>query len=865
MSAQACACGTCANCTAAAGRTPDRAFTFRHSQVRGRMLRSIAGTEVAGLRPLAALGTRALDDPTIALIDAHAASLHLLAWNCERLGEDATITRSEDRDALVALSRLLGYEPRPALSATTTLAFTLDDFPGSPGTATIPAGTKVASMPAQDELPQTFETDVAIEARAEWNAILPLQQHATKADATSAWVKGVEVAVKPGDHLLSRSGQTCRLAMVTAIERVPETGKERTRIEFVGLRDIQTGTGVEPPAAGTVVILGQRAAPFGATAPDADLMPADSAATENTGDGREWKDFIVGAPTDPAHQVDLDAVYADALDGRWTVFVAQFLTGSGDKWRTKHTKREQKSLARLGSITASTELSRADFGMAAKITRMEVSGIPLDAPDTRTERERAERERELGPGFDEKSDDTFTGYVRETTIYIETGRAELFEFIIDRPLPADPSLLDVVGTVDLPAGRKVLLAGEAWAGAADVAGNPAAEIAEVARVEAIGGGTRLHFRRPVATRFRSATLVVNGNCAPASHGETLPGDPEILGSSSGNAAAPRFTLARGPLAYVPADNPRGYAPALEVRVNDRRYDEVPMLYGQPAAARTYTVRQVAGKSEVQFASRLPRGTYNVTARYRTGGGTAGLLGAGRLTSLVSPVLGVSAATNPLATEGGSDAVTIDQLREAAPRYVRTLVGVVSLADFEAFASDYRGVGKAMASELHDGMRALVVLTVADSAMAPPPAGSDILTDLADALAGSAVPGRKVIVQGYSDYLAVLEIKLASDSALQREKVEAAVRAALAARFGRAARPFARDLHTSELLAVIQEVPGVRAALVSQWQRALAEPFTPQTGAGEETRRLRCPGVALDSLAGLLSVDPDHVAFKELDA
>jgi predicted phage baseplate assembly protein len=359
--------------------------------------------------------------------------------------------------------------------------------------------------------------------------------------------------------------------------------------------------------------------------------------------------------------------------------------------------------------------------------------------------------------------------------------------------------------------------------------------------------------------------VVNGNCAPASHGETLPGDPEIIGSSSGNVAAPRFTLARGPLAYVPADNPRGYAPALEVRVNERRYDEVPMLYGQPAAARTYTVRQVAGKSEVQFASRLPRGTYNVTARYRTGGGTAGLLGAGRLTSLISPVLGVGSATNPLATEGGSDAVTIDQLREAAPRYVRTLDRVVSLSDFEAFASDYRGIGKAMASELHDGMRALVLLTVADSAMGPPPAGSDILTDLADALATSAVPGRKVIVQGFADYVAVLEVKLASDSALPRERVEAAVRAALAARFGREEREFGRDLHMSELLAVIQEVPGVHAALVSKWQRALADPFTPQTGAGEDTRRLRCPGVALDHLAGLLSIDPDHVAFKELDA
>lgn len=814
------------------------------------MLHSIATVEVEELRPLAPLGTRASDDPAIALIDAHAACLHVLSWNCLRLGDDATIGRTEDRDALVSLAQLLGAEPRPALAASTTIAFTLDDFPQLPRRAIIPKGTGIASVPGQDELPQTFETDVGIEARAEWNAIVPVHTRASDAlgiNAVTAELAGIAVAVKAGDHVLAWRCGELWLAAVTAVERIVEDQRDRTVIAFRPQRKAAHTGRFKPPAADVLVILGQRAAAFGATAPDARLMPKGTFGTLR---GREvpydWDDFVIGIPDDTAHdRADLDAIHVDAVADRSVVFTAP-------------------GKAHWGTIVASEELSRAGFGMAAKVTRVTLDGIPLD-PEAAAPAG-GKKTRKKPPRWSPAGKHALKGYrelVRETAIYIETARGVLFRDVVDRAMPVDPQWLDVAGAVALPAGRKVVLAGEVWAHEPGIRGPALAEVAEIERTEALPGATRLHFRRPVEGRFRSRTLTLNGNCAPASHGESLRGDPEILGSGGGGSALPRFTLARGPLAHVPADNPRGYAPALELRVDERLYHEVPTLYGQPPGVRGFTVRQVAGKSVVQFGGRLPTGTYNITATYRTGGGVAGLVGAGRLSTIVTPVLGVQSATNPLPSEGASDAVTIDELREAAPRSVQTLDRVVSLADYEAFAREFGGVGKAMASEMRDGMRAVVLLTIADSAMRSPPSGSSVVTGLATALAAAAVPGRKVVIQGFDDYLAVVEIALATDGDLPRGSVEHTVRKALAAAFGKFSRRFGEALFKSMLLAAVQDVPGVRGARIKQWRRAVAEPFLLQSGVGEDGARLSCPGPTLVRKAGLLTIESTHITFSEL--
>jgi len=66
-----------------------------------------------------------------------------------------------------------------------------------------------------------------------------------------------------------------------------------------------------------------------------------------------------------------------------------------------------------------------------------------------------------------------------------------------------------------------------------------------------------------------------------------------------------------------------------------------------------------------------------------------------------------------------------------------------------------------------------------------------------------------------------------------------------------------------LLTVVQDTRGVRGARIKQWQRAIADPFQLQSGAGENGTRLACPGPALDREAGLLSLDPQHITFAEL--
>ena len=106
---QACACGTCPSCSGAAVRpaVADPLF-YRHGAIKARMLGRIASVQIDGDRPLYRLGTRDSDDPTIALIDAFAGSLHILAYSAGRLFDDGSILRTQDRDALVRLTRTLG-------------------------------------------------------------------------------------------------------------------------------------------------------------------------------------------------------------------------------------------------------------------------------------------------------------------------------------------------------------------------------------------------------------------------------------------------------------------------------------------------------------------------------------------------------------------------------------------------------------------------------------------------------------------------------------------------------------------------------------------------------------------------------------
>lgn len=170
----------------------------------------LSSGEPAALRPLAGLRTRAPGDPAIALLDAWAVVADVLTFYNERIANEGYLRTAIERRSLVELARLVGYTPRPGVSATAYLAFTLDS--ASPPVS-IPAETKVQSSPeqgqsGQNELPQIFETAEPVEARPAWNAIrLRLSQpqyilrDALRTD-TAVYVKSPSPALKQNDPLL---------------------------------------------------------------------------------------------------------------------------------------------------------------------------------------------------------------------------------------------------------------------------------------------------------------------------------------------------------------------------------------------------------------------------------------------------------------------------------------------------------------------------------------------------------------------------------------------------------------------------------------------------------------------------------------
>jgi hypothetical protein len=79
------------------------------------------------------LATRADDDFSIALLDAVATVGDVLTFYQERIANESFLRTATERVSVLELARLIGYELKPGVAASTLLAFTVDDAVGSPG------------------------------------------------------------------------------------------------------------------------------------------------------------------------------------------------------------------------------------------------------------------------------------------------------------------------------------------------------------------------------------------------------------------------------------------------------------------------------------------------------------------------------------------------------------------------------------------------------------------------------------------------------------------------------------------------------------------------------------------------------------
>src|SRR5262249_13045063 len=174
------------------------------------------------LQALAALQTRSDDDSAITLLDMWATVADVLTFYQERIANEGYLRTARLRDSILRMARLLDYQLRPGVAATTLLAFTLDRN----ASLRIPMGLRVQSVPADDEKPQIYETLESILADAKLNSlrILPAPEGfnpLAKGSTSGILAPGPEglaaaAALAPGGRFLLFKPTTGQLEELTA-------------------------------------------------------------------------------------------------------------------------------------------------------------------------------------------------------------------------------------------------------------------------------------------------------------------------------------------------------------------------------------------------------------------------------------------------------------------------------------------------------------------------------------------------------------------------------------------------------------------------------------------------------------------------
>ncbi|MFF3290345.1 putative baseplate assembly protein [Streptomyces sp. NPDC003023] len=423
------------------------------------------------------------------------------------------------------------------------------------------------------------------------------------------------------------------------------------------------------------------------------------------------------------------------------------------------------------------------------------------------------------PWLDEH--DVVLSNIRDTTVHADGQSLRP----ADEPLGEDVhgDEIELAELYDgLRPGRHLIVSGERTdvlpgsPGASGVAGTELVVVAGVEQVldPRLPGDhvhTRLRLTSKLAYRYRRDTVRVLGNVVAATHGESR---DEPIGSGNTDRPNQTFALWQSPLTWLPADNPLGAEPELEVRVDGLLWHEVDSLAGRGPRERVYVTGTTAGgRTTVTFGdgvhgARLPTGSENVRARYRFGTGRAANVRAGRITQAVTRPLGVTGVTNPQPASGGADADGPGLTRRTVPLAVSALDRLVSVADYEDFARSRAGIGRAVAREVFDGRRRLLHVTVAGVDDIPVAEDSDVLRSLRSSLAryGDARLPVRVDVRELVLLLIAAKVKLAPDHSWQ--VVEPRLRAALLREFGAGRRELGQAAQLSDVLATAHRVPGV---------------------------------------------------------
>jgi predicted phage baseplate assembly protein len=764
---------------------------------------------ISGRNELAGLSTREADDPTIGLFDAAATMLDVLAFYGEMIANESFLRSADERRSVLELARTIDYELAPGVAASTVLSFDVVPPPGSSPDVRIPAGIPAQKLPGEDQRVAVYETSSELIAREELNVLRPVvvEPAIPRFGDTEITLDGIGLGLAPGELLL-----------VVGDERLTDPASEAWDVRSVvavAEHPTEVGLDTDGAPARTVVTLDR---PLGSIAPHVEPaaahprchhltvsgslfgsaamryadLPVSLRVGEPNPDPSSTTRFLVGAYAgDSAAWVD--APLAAGTTELWLDRIHRTVTA--DSWLVL----SRAGYAELYRVTAAEHGNHNAFMMSGPATKVRITG-----------------------------ENTELFSIREAAVFAGSRELSFGATPVTVPVSGTDVVLDRV--VDLAPGRLVAVSGTD----ADT-GDPASEVLvvdhaapEPATPAVPAGGTRVTFTSALVHRYEPSGLRLRANSVWATHGQTARSQP----IGSGDASRDFLTLplavgdaGPGPLTYTAADTPSGATSSLEVRVDGVRWTEVETLAHAAPDDQVYVVRHGEGSSATimfgdgRTGARPGSGRDNITATYRVGIGLVGHAAVGQITLPLGLPLGTRSVVNPIAATGGEDPETLDAARVNAPTTIRTLGRIVSVADVEDFARTFAGIGWASATELDDGDRPIVHLSVTLADGTPLPDGSATAIALSAAIDLARHDDRPVVVAGHRPRDVEVAAAVLVDERYVSDDVVAAATAAVVELFDK--RPTLDDgggygklVTPTKVLAALQRTDGVLGATLS---------------------------------------------------
>jgi hypothetical protein len=808
---------------------------------------------------LVELTTRETDDPSIGLLDAWSSVLDVLTFYQERIINEGFLRTATERRSILELARHISYKLRPGVAADTYLAFKMEEAPGAPLKAVIPAGTKTQSIPGQSQLPQVFETVEEIVAEPKLNTLKPqlLINKIPGFNDKEIYLNGIMTGLKPGDGLLMigaerEAAQTSERWDFRKVKEVfPDPQAQKTKITWEeGLGWQIFGRKVLPAEKEfKIFALRQKANLFGYNAPDwrvipnsvrDEFLPAESKGNYQTYNS-DWPDLNIGTISEISEEqeittIHLDNVYSKIVEDSWLVMF----------------RAENKPYVEVYEVVTAVESARKNFTLASKTTAVTLKGENL-------------RKK-------------FNKCVRETVVFAQSEELEIAETPVTDPVEGIEIVLDNM-IPELIAKKAVILSGKRIRAQlketnhllklklTDDSGNlpifpgdsfivmktpekqksgrflwtlrdktgktgtvitafdlfsriPVLEEDEIVneacfidRIKPESNPTTIILSQALSNTYERATVEIYANVAKATHGESK---NEILGNGNGSEIFQKFELKQKPLTYISASSGNGISNTLKIRVNDILWKEVPTLYGCLPKDKVYVTRIADdGKVTVQFGdgitgSRLPTGVENIKASFRIGTGFDGLVDAGQISQLLSRPLGLKSVVNPLKTTGADNPEMLEKARRNAPLTVLSMERIVSLQDFEDFTRAFAGIGKARADLFWQEEQKIVFITIASANGGMVPESSDLFKHLLISINEARHNNYRVQTGSYRPRCFTLNAAVLTDENYIEEDVIAKVSLDLAQVFSFEKRDFGQIVTPSEVISVIQRVRGVIA-------------------------------------------------------